>query len=162
MIFRVLKHEGVNVQEFKNTVNIDYACYEVDMGIDYAAGKDIIEVHLNGVLLVEGIDYNVDSGRIVKVDRSEAWNPYNIAGQKMFIKVMRNNAVAVEPSEGSVSIDKLSPELAEDLRAIDGLIDIVNVQNKINKIRDTMAEIFKEQKTFEIVKRNRHKAKMKE
>lgn len=40
--------------------------------------------------------------------------------------------------------------------------DIASVQDEIDKIRDDMAEMFKEQKTFEIVSSNRHKRKMKE
>ena len=40
--------------------------------------------------------------------------------------------------------------------------DIAEVQAEIDKIRDVMADMFKEQKTFEIVTKNRHKRKMKE
>lgn len=40
--------------------------------------------------------------------------------------------------------------------------DIAKVQSEIDKIRDIMSEMFKEQKTFEIVGQNRNKRKMKE
>ena len=40
--------------------------------------------------------------------------------------------------------------------------DIAKVQSEIDKIRDVMSEMFKEQKTFEIVGQNRNKRKMKE
>ena len=45
-------------------------------------------------------------------------------------------------------------------RAIEA--DIAALQAEIDKIRDVMADMFKEQKTFEIVTKNRHKRKMKE
>ena len=143
MIFRVLKSEGINVSELKNTVNIDSACYEVEMGIEgYNSARDIIEVHLNGVLLVQGVDYEVSGGRIVKVDRNEAWNPYNVQGQKMFIKVMKNNAMAAEPEDGSVSMDKLADDIREDLAAIDGLVATVGMQNNtISNLNDRVAAI---------------------
>lgn len=40
--------------------------------------------------------------------------------------------------------------------------EIVKVQKEIDEIRDIMAGMFKEQKTFEIVGKNRHQRKMKE
>ena len=39
---------------------------------------------------------------------------------------------------------------------------IADVQNEIEHLRDIMAEMFKEQKTFEIVSKNRKKRKNKE
>ena len=153
MIFRVLKSEGINVSELKNVVNIDSACYEVEMGIEgYNSAKDIIEIHLNGVLLIQGVDYEVSGGRIVKVDRNEAWNPYNVQGQKMFIKVMKNNAMATEPEDGSVSMDKLSDDIREDLAAIDGLVATVGMQNNtISNLNDRVAAIEEKIESGDIV-----------
>ena len=143
MIFRVLKSEGINVKELKNTINIDSACYEVEMGIEgFNPEKDVVEVHLNGVLLVQGVDYEIVEGRIGKLDRSEAWNPYNVNGQKMFVKVFRNNANLIEPVEGSVTVEKLAPELASDIAAIDGLVTTVGMQNNtISNLNDRVAAI---------------------
>ena len=153
MIFRVLKSEGINVSELKNVVNIDSACYEVEMGIKgYNSAKDIIEVHLNGVLLIQDVDYEVSGGRIVKVDRNEAWNPYNVQGQKMFIKVMKNNAMATEPEDGSVSMDKLSDDIREDLATIDGLVATVGMQNNtISNLNDRVAAIEEKIESGDIV-----------
>ena len=142
MIFRVLKSEGVNVKELKNTIDINYACYEVETGISVNPDKDIIEVHLNGVMLIQGVDYEVVGGKITKLDRSEAWNPYNVNGQKMFIRVLRNNASVIEPIDGSVTINKLSDDIKEDLAAIDGLIASVDIQNTtISNINDRVGAI---------------------
>lgn len=143
MIFRVLKSEGINVKELKNTINIDSACYEVEMGIEgFNPEKDVVEVHLNGVLLVQGVDYEIVEGRIGKLDRSEAWNPYNVNGQKMFVKVFRNNANLIEPVEGSVTVEKLAPELASDIAAIDGLVTTVGMQNNtITNLNDRVSAI---------------------
>jgi hypothetical protein len=143
MIFRVLKSEGINVEELKNTINIDSACYEVEMGIEgFNPEKDVVEVHLNGVLLVQGVDYEIVEGRISKLDRSEAWNPYNVNGQKMFVKVFRNNANLIEPAESSITVEKLAPELASDIAAIDGLVNTVGMQNNtISNLNDRVAAI---------------------
>ena len=143
MIFRVLKSEGVNVKELKNTVDINSACYEVETGITgFNPDKDIIEVHLNGVMLIQGVDYEVVGEKITKLDRSEAWNPYNVNGQKMFIRVLRNNVNVIEPIDGSVTINKLSDDIKEDLAAIDGLIASVDIQNNtISNINDRVGVI---------------------
>ena len=153
MIFRVLKSEGVNVKELKNTINIDSACYEVEMGIEgFNPEIDVVEVHLNGVLLVQGVDYEIVEGRISKLDRSEAWNPYNVNGQKMFVKVFRNNANLVEPEDGSVTVEKLAPELASDIAAIDGLVTTVDMQNNtISNLNDRVVAIEEKIESGDIV-----------
>ena len=150
MIFRVLKSEGVKVKEYKNTVDIDNACYEVEHGIpQYNSQFDIIEVHLNGVLLVEGLDYRIENDKLIKIDSNEAWNPYNVQGQKMFIKVMRNVSGMVEVTDNSVGVDKLTPELAENIEAIDDLLDIVGIQNtNISNMDNRIAAL--EEKEVEI------------
>ena len=153
MIFRVLKSEGINVSELKNTVNIDSACYEVEMGIEgFNPEKDVVEVHLNGVLLVQGVDYEIVEGRISKLDRSEAWNPYNVSGQKMFVRLFRNIANLVEPTDGSVTMEKLAPELASDIAAIDGLVATVGMQNNtISNLNDRVAAIEEKIESGDIV-----------
>lgn len=129
MIFRVLKSQGINIQEFTNTIDISSSCYRVDMGLEYDNKTDIVEVHLNGVMLVKDLDYKIEEGNIVKIDESEAWNPYNVNGQKMFVKIIRNVGFKIIPEEGSVTIESLSPELAEDMRAIDGVLTVIDTQN---------------------------------
>ena len=153
MIFRVIKSEGVNVKELKNTININSACYEVEMGIEgFNPEKDVVEVHLNGVLLVQGVDYEIVEGRISKLDRSEAWNPYNVSGQKMFVRLFRNIANLVEPSDGSVTVEKLAPELASDIAAIDGLVATVGIQNStISNLNDRVTAIEEKIESGDIV-----------
>jgi predicted nuclease with TOPRIM domain len=93
MTFRVLKIEGIAIQELNNIINIDTATTEVEIGIDeFNADSDVIEVHLNGVMLVKGLDFNINNGKLVKIDKSEPWNIYNVQGQKMFIKVLKNSS----------------------------------------------------------------------
>lgn len=153
MIFRVIKSEGVNVKELKNTININSACYEVEMGIEgYSHEKDVVEVHLNGVLLVQGVDYEIVEGRISKKDRSEAWNPYNVNGQKMFVRVFRNIANLVEPSDGSVTMEKLSPDVRSDVAAIDGLVSSMSIQNStISNLNDRVTAIEEKIESGDIV-----------
>lgn len=153
MIFRVIKSEGVNVKELKNTIDINSACYEVEMGIEgYSPEKDVVEVHLNGVLLVQGVDYEIVEGRISKKDRSEAWNPYNVNGQKMFVRVFRNIANLVEPSDGSVTMEKLSPDVRSDVAAIDGLVSSMSIQNStISNLNDRVTAIEEKIESGDIV-----------
>ena len=153
MIFRVIKSEGVNVKELKNTINIDSACYEVEMGIEgYSPERDVVEVHLNGVLLVQGVDYEIVEGRISKLDRSEAWNPYNVSGQKMFVRLFRNIANLIEPSDGSVTMEKLSPDVRSDVAAIDGLVSSMSIQNStISNLNDRVTAIEEKIESGDIV-----------
>ena len=153
MIFRVIKSEGVNVKELKNTININSACYEVEMGIEgFSPEKDVVEVHLNGVLLVQGVDYEIVEGRISKLDRNEAWNPYNVNGQKMFVRVFRNIANLVEPVDGSVTMEKLSPDVRSDVAAIDGLVSSLGIQNStISNLNDRVTAIEEKIESGDIV-----------
>ena len=130
MIFRVIKSENIKVKELKNTINIDSACYEVEIGIaGYMPGRDLVEVHLNGVLLVQGLDYEITEGKISKIDKSEAWNPYNVSGQKMFVRIFRNIANVIEPDDGSVTMEKLSSDVRSNITAIDDLVSSMDIQN---------------------------------
>ena len=142
MTFRVLKSEGMKVKKLSNIVDIDTSCYDVEIGISGYSSSDILEVHLNGVLLVEGLDYTVENGRLIKVDRSEAWNPYNVAGQKMYIDVFKNIGVVIEPEDGSVTMEKLAPEVAEELEAIDGILDTLSMQtNSLSNLNNRVSEL---------------------
>ena len=131
MIFRVLKSEGMNVTQFRNTVTLDTETLIVPMGIDnYRKNEDILEVHLNGVLLVEGLDYEVANNQIVKIDQTEAWNPYNIEGQKMFIQLIRNKEFTFEVTDGSIGRDKLDPEILRDVDAVGAAADILELHTE--------------------------------
>jgi hypothetical protein len=123
------------------------------MGIEgFSPEKDVVEVHLNGVLLVQGVDYEIVEGRISKKDRSEAWNPYNVNGQKMFVRVFRNIANLTEPAEGSVTVEKLAPELASDIAAIDGLVSSMSIQNStISNLNDRVTAIEEKIESGDIV-----------
>ena len=131
MIFVVRKSTaGLNVIPMRNIVDINIATMEVDPGIKINLSSDIVSVHLNGVLLMEGIDYNIENGMIVKVEQDEAWNPYNVVGQKMFIDVLRNKGSLNEPDMGSISKEHLTSELAGEIdnntNSINSLTEIAN------------------------------------
>ena len=153
MIFRVLKTEGVKIKELVNVIEINNACFEVEMGINaYEENFDVLEVHLNGVLLMNGVDYTYNNGILVKVDRSEAWNPYNVQGQKMFVKVLKNTPVKIEINDGTVTMDKLSPELAEGMETLSIVTDLVNLQNDlIVNLNDRVAAIEEKIESGDIV-----------
>lgn len=157
MIFRVIKSEGIKVKELKNTINIDSACYEVEMGIaGYMPDRDLVEVHLNGVLLVQGLDYEIAEGKISKLDKNEAWNTYNVSGQKMFVRIFRNISNVIEPGDGSVTMEKLSSDVRSKIASIDGLVSSMDVQNSTisslnnrvtaleNTLRDSLASMLQD------------------
>ena len=122
----------VNAVSFSDTRN------SIEIGIDeYKKGKDFLEVHYNGLLLAEGVHYNVsaDGKSIVAIDGD--WNENANDTQQMIFRVLRSNVSVIEPTDGSVTIDKLSNDIKEDLAAIDGLIASVNTQNTtISNIND--------------------------
>ena len=153
MIFRVIKSEGVVLKELNNTININVATTEVEIGIDgYVQGSDIIEVHLNGVLLVEGVDYNVVDGKLVKIDQSEPWNMYNVQGQKMFVKVFKNTGLEIKPGEGTVTLDTLDPEVLEKIEASMTITDVVvNNTNNITNIDERLTAIEEKIESGDIV-----------
>ena len=131
MIFVVRKSTtGLNVMPMRNVVDINSATMEVDPGIQIYPSSDIVSVHLNGVLLMEGIDYTIENGKIVKVEQDEAWNPHNVVGQKMFIDVLRNKIVLNEPNIGSISKEHLTSKLAGEIdnntNSINSLTEIAN------------------------------------
>ena len=122
----------VNAVSFSDTRN------SIEIGIDeYKKGKDFLEVHYNGLLLAEGVHYNVsaDGKSIVAIDGD--WNENTNDTQQMIFRVLRSNVSVIEPTDGSVTIDKLSNDIKEDLAAIDGLVASVDTQNTtISNIND--------------------------
>lgn len=120
MLFKVIKGaQGTgSLVQIRKTVTLNESTLEVLTGIpDYNTGSDLMEVHLNGVLLMEGLDYRYEPGKLIKIDTSEAWNPNSVKGQKMFIRVLKNkgniNPTSVDLLDGSITIAKLSPEVIE-------------------------------------------------
>ena len=132
MIFVVRKSTaGLNIVPIRNVVDINNATMEVEMGIsNFNPASDIISVHLNGVLLMQDIDYRIENGKLIKVDRSEAWNPNNVVGQKMYIEVLRNKGSVNEPDIGSIRKEHLTSELAAEINnntnSINSLTGIAN------------------------------------
>ena len=148
MIFVVRKSTvGLNVVPIRNVVDINNATMEVEMGIsNFNPSSDIISVHLNGVLLMNDIDYRIENGKIIKMDQSEAWNPNNVTGQKMYIEVLRNKGRLNEPSAGSIGKEHLTSELAGEIsnntNSVNSLTEIANNHTTlINNLKDQVGNI---------------------
>ena len=71
-----------------NHVVIENACSEVEIGIDgFNAGNDMMLVFKNGVNMVEGVDYEVQDGKIVST--GEVWNENELEDYGMTFVVFK-------------------------------------------------------------------------
>lgn len=114
MLFKVIKgtQGSGHLVQIKKVININTPLLEVNTGIsNYNPGLDFMEVHLNGVLLMEGLDYKYESGKLIKLDTSESWNPNSVNGQKMFIRVLKNEGEEIP--DGCITMNKLSSDVKD-------------------------------------------------
>ena len=101
-----------------NHVVIENACSEVEIGIEgFNAGNDMMLVFKNGVNMVEGVDYEVQGGKIVST--GEVWNENGIEDYGMtfvvFKEVVEYNGDAEVKAEniadGSIGMNKLADDV---------------------------------------------------
>lgn len=114
MLFKVIKgtQGSGHLVQIKKVININTPLLEVSTGIsNYNPGLDFMEVHLNGVLLMEGLDYKYESGKLIKLDTSESWNPNGVNGQKMFVRVLKNEGEEIP--DGCITMNKLSSDVID-------------------------------------------------
>jgi hypothetical protein len=117
---------------------------EVEIGLEYEHGVDILIVHLNGIKLVEGLDfeYVAEGNKIVKIDASEPWNLYGVDGQLFVIDVLRNVGEKVgmdqladdvkQAIENASNIDLSGYQNKEDERLTTNAKNIVDAINELN------------------------------
>ena len=119
-----------------NHVIIENACSEVEIGIEgFNAGNDMMLVFKNGVNMVEGVDYEVQGGKIVSI--GEVWNENGIEGYGMtfvvFKEVIEYNGEAEVKAEniadGSIGMDKLGEDVREAIEDVSN-IDLSGKQDK--------------------------------
>ena len=103
-----------------NHVVIENACNEVEIGIKgFNAGNDVMLVFKNGVNMVEGVDYEVQGGKIVST--GEVWNENGLEDYGMtfvvFKEVVEYNGDAEVKAEniadGSIGMNKLGEDVRE-------------------------------------------------
>ena len=112
-----------------NHVVIENACNELEIGIEgFNAGNDMMLVFKNGVNMVEGVDYEVQGGKIVST--GEVWNENGIEDYGMTFVVFKEvveydgdaEIKAENIADGSIGMDKLADDVKgviEDASNID-------------------------------------------
>ena len=88
---------------YVNAVSFSDTRSEIEIGIhEYNKNKDFIEVHYNGLLLAEGIHYNVsnDGLRIEAIDG--VWNANADDTQQMIFRVLKHEGVNVQEFKNTV------------------------------------------------------------
>lgn len=142
MDFRVIKATvGMGtLEKITKSVTFSEPRTEVTMGIpEFVYGSDVLDVHLNGIKLMEGIDFNYVAGdnKIVKIDTSEPWNMYSVNNQIMIFDVIKNTAnidlSGTQLVDGSILMSKLSPEVRELINSSNLLIGDLNKLTTNNK-----------------------------
>ena len=137
-----------------NHVIIENACSEVEIGIEgFNAGNDMMLVFKNGVNMVEGVDYEVQGGKIVST--GEVWNENGIEDYGMtfvvFKEVVEYNGDAEVKAEniadGSIGMDKLADDVKgaiEDASNIDlsGYVEQEEYNGKIAELEGKVNEAF--------------------
>ena len=137
-----------------NHVVIENACSEVEIGIDgFNAGNDMMLVFKNGVNMVEGVDYEVQGGKIVST--GEVWNENGIEDYGMTFVVFKEVVVyngdaevkAENIADGSIGMDKLADDVKgaiEEASNIDlsGYVEQEEYNGKIAELEGKVNEAF--------------------
>ena len=137
-----------------NHVVIENACSEVEIGIEgFNAGNDMMLVFKNGVNMVEGVDYEVQGGKIVST--GEVWNENGIEDYGMtfvvFKEVVEYNGDAEVKAEniadGSIGMDKLGEDVREAIEAagnidLSGYVEQEEYNGKIAELEGRVNEAF--------------------
>ncbi len=80
------------IKTYYNVVNFSDTRNSVEIGIDkYNKRNDILEVHYNGLLLVEGVHYNISEDGLRINAIGAAWNQSASDNQEMTFKVYTSN-----------------------------------------------------------------------
>ena len=137
-----------------NHVVIENACSKVEIGIEgFNAGNDMMLVFKNGVNMVEGVDYEVQGGKIVST--GEVWNENGIEDYGMTFVVFKEvveydgsaEVKAENIADGSIGMDKLADDVKgaiEEASNIDlsGYVEQEEYNGKIAELEGKVNEAF--------------------
>ena len=119
-----------------NHVIIENPCGEVEIGIEgFKSENDMMLVFKNGVNMVEGVDYEVQGGKIVST--GEVWNENGIEDYGMTFVVLKEvveyngdaEVKAENIADGSIGMDKLGEDVKEAIEDVSN-IDLSGKQDK--------------------------------
>ena len=145
--FRVITAGNQQIDHLTRNVEFSSPMTEVGIELEYEHGVDILIVHLNGVKLVEGLDfeYVAEGNKIVKIDVSEPWNLYGVDGQLFVIDVIRNVGEKVtmndladdvkQAIEAAGNIDLSGYATKEDILRLEQ--QIIENTNLINELKQS-------------------------
>ena len=130
VVFKMMGEEGVvssvnEIVKLKNTVVVNEAVNEVEIGIDGFNEGDDLTVYRNSVYMIEGIDYEVQGSKIVSL--KGAWNAEGGSDYKFTFEVLKT--VAKVNPDAVVGMEHLTEDVKEAIEAA-GNIDLSGKQDK--------------------------------
>ena len=130
IVFKMMGEEGVvssvnEIVKLKNTVVVNEAVNEVEIGIDGFNEGDDLTVYRNSVYMIEGIDYEVQGNKIVSL--KGAWNAEGGSDYKFTFEVLKT--VAKINPDAVVGMEHLTEDVKEAIEAA-GNIDLSGYATK--------------------------------
>ena len=124
IVFKMMGEEGVvssvnEIVKLKNTVVVNEAVNEVEIGIDGFNEGDDLTVYRNSVYMIEGIDYEIQGNKIVSL--KGAWNAEGGSDYKFTFEVLKT--VAKVNPDAVVGMEHLTEDVKEAIEAA-GNIDL--------------------------------------
>lgn len=138
---------GTKYKSEKTQVVVSEAVSEVEIGIEFDNAFDTLLVFINDGYALQGIDYTVDEGKIKSI--GDPWNE-NLTNDFVFEFITFKSISDIEYldkidinqiEDNSITIDKLTPDIAEAIRNTDP-IDLSQYQ------RNTSDELLTDNKTI--------------
>ena len=113
------------IVKLKNTVVVNEAVNEVEIGIDGFNEGDDLTVYRNSVYMIEGIDYEIQGNKIVSL--KGAWNAEGGSDYKFTFEVLKT--VAKVNPDAVIGMDHLTEDVKEAIEAA-GNIDLSGYATK--------------------------------
>ena len=122
-----------------NNVIVNTPTTEVEIGIDgFNKDNDTLLVFKNGVIMVEGVEYNVSGDNTKIISINEVWNESNVENYGITFVVFKE-VVIYNGENGSITMDMLGNDVKD---TINGLITITELNaSNIDKNIEAISKI---------------------